>query len=51
MILMWGVGGALVELTPFVRSRHAGTLDKSFTYSCLREIPAQYLCCVGSASE
>jgi len=42
---LWGVGGALVESTPFVRTeshdfdsrsnRHAGTLGKSFTHSCL----------------
>ena len=33
-------------------SRHVGTLGKSFTHNCLRrEIPTQYSCCVGSASE
>ena len=33
-------------------SRHVGTLGKSLTHSCLwRETPAQYPCCVGSASE
>ena len=44
-MINWGVCGALVESTPFVRrvmgstpalySRHVGTLSKSFTHNCL----------------
>ena len=43
--MVWGVYGALVESTPFVRrvtrgfdscsNRHEETLGKSFTHSCL----------------
>ena len=62
---MWGVGGALVESTPFVRRVMGSTPAPAATYTrdlgqvlhaqlpvaLRREIPAQYPCCVESASE